>query len=168
MKIIDLAPTGAKIPFNPVNAWDEYKTPYKENIAEGSFISEILHIDATALEDESSLYKYLDVYQRLIDPEGNAVILRFRLYSGRDLTAWAKTMAGYGFEGELSELVGVHELVDIKHGKSYAYIASRKFIPPAEEKPVAKQTADAIPYPGYGSKLPWAEDLDGDIEDHLA
>ena len=168
MKLTDLAPVGAKIPVNPVNAWDDFKTPYTDNIAEGHYVSEMLHLDSTALEDESSVYKYLDSYQRLTDPEGNAVVLRFRVYSGRDLTAWAKAMAGYGFDGELSDFVGVHELVEIKHGKSYAYIASRQLIPPSEDEPVAEQMVEPIPYPGYGANLPWPdEDLDGDIEDHL-
>ena len=168
MKLTDLAPVGAKISVNPVNAWDSFKTPYIDNIAEGSYISEILHIDASSLEDAESTYKYLDCYQRLIDPHGNAVILRFRIYSGRDLTAWAKTMERYGFDGELSELAGVHELVEIKHGKNYAYISSRKLIPATEDEPVIEHATESLPYAGYGSKLPWPDDeLDGDFEDHL-
>ena len=139
MKLTDLVPTGAKIPFNPVNSWDNYKTPYKANIAEGSYISEILHIDATPLEDEDSEYKYLDVYHLLIDSDGNATVLRFRIYSGRDLTAWAKTMAGYGFEGELSELIGVREIIEIKHGARYAYISTRKLLPHIEEEVTEEQ-----------------------------
>lgn len=117
-------------------------TPYINNVPEGHYNSKITDVDTSNLIiDNSSVKGYIVCYHELTDESGNLIYVRFHVYEGTILNDWIKTFMSYGYNGDLTDISGVCEDVEIKHGKRYAYISSRKLASHPSVKSVLASSA---------------------------
>ncbi len=116
--------------------------PKKENLPAVVYNSTICKIEPayeTTLETDEAgnpcetqgKLKHIDVYHELTNSNGVTDIFRFRVYPEfNGITKWVKVMTDYGFTGDITEVVGLREVIKIGHGSKseYAYIAARELV----------------------------------------
>lgn len=97
--------------------------PFVNNLPVGTYKSEIVSISPIEGRD-----KALEIVHTLIDTTGKIFLVKFCYYE-EGVDRFINALAGSGYVGNLVDVVGHKEVVEIKHGKTYAYIAYReKFI----------------------------------------
>lgn len=136
-----LAPASTPVVASATNPFT-FLRPTRENLPAVAYNSTILKVEPayeTTLEadedgnpcETQGKLKHIDVFHELTNANGVADIFRFRMYPEFDgINKWADKMKNYGFTGDITEVIGLREVVKIGHGakSNYAYIADRQLV----------------------------------------
>ena len=103
----------------------QYILPTVHNLADGTYISEILDVKEIIKPDES--LDAIDFYHKLTDSSGNIIYVRFRYYN-KELPALATSLSQYPKVKTWKDVVWLQEeiIVAPKPTGTYKHIVARK------------------------------------------